>query len=285
MLKHDYYYVMGRAHLFCQDHMMQSDEPIPLLALADGCSSSPHSDIGARILTTAVKKLIEHYLPAYHHQDAGEWAVLPDYAAFGRMVLMEAQQIAKLMNVDASALDATLMVAFASNGMIHVYMYGDGCIFLKQRDGKTGYIEVSFSNNMPYYLSYWSAPELILGYEQQCGNSNTLELEDSLQGIQGAARFDKALSFSFPLEDYELIAIASDGAGQFLDTTTQQKLPLRQIAEEMLKIPNTSGEFVKRRLLRLLQEYAQAGIHPLDDVAVGVFATTDYKKDYADYAD
>ncbi len=272
MLKHDNYYRIGATHLFCEDYVTQGEHPTPFLVLSDGCSSSENTDIGARILTSTVKKIIERYLPMYYENDTLDWTLLPDYKAFGQMVIMEAQTVADIMSIPPSALDATLMVAFHSHGTVHIYMYGDGCILLKERaTGRCGYIEVEFTDNMPYYLSYWRDREMFQAYQQHANERNTLSITDSLQNVSSLTRFQQALSFSFSLETHEVVAIASDGAAQLYDTQNGQRLPLQQVTEALLAFKNPEGDFVKRRMTRLLQNYAEKQIVPLDDVSLGAF--------------
>lgn len=271
MLKHDHYYRIGATHLYCEDYVTQGNHPLPFVVLSDGCSSSENTDIGARILAHTVKKIIERYLPVYYENDTLEWSLLPDYKAFGQMVIMEAQSVADLMNLPASALDATLLVAFHSNGVVHVYVYGDGYILLKDRAGQCGHIEIEFTDNTPYYLSYWRDKKSFQAYQDNTGGLETLRISDSMQNVTSVLPFNQPLSFSFSLEQYASVAIASDGLCQFYDTQAEKRLPVGTVAEAMLDFKGSEGEFVQRRMSRVLQGYADAGIFPLDDVSLGVF--------------
>jgi hypothetical protein len=279
MLKHDHYYRIGATHLYCEDYVTQGDHPTPFIVLSDGCSSSVDTDLGARILTNTVKKIIERYLPVYYENDTLEWSLLPDYKAFGQMVIMEAQSVADLLNLDSSALDATLLVAFHSNGVVHVYVYGDGYILLKDRAGQCGYIEIEFTDNTPYYLSYWRDKKLFHAYQDQVGGADTLRISDSMQHVSSLSPFNQPLSFSFPLEQYQAIAIASDGVSQLYDSQKESRLPVQQVAETLLDFKGNEGDFVKRRMARVLQTYGEAQIFPLDDLSLGAFLSTDRAAD------
>jgi hypothetical protein len=254
MINHDYYYHIGKNHQFCQDYVTQGEQ---FIALSDGCSSSPNTDIGARILSSLAKKII-----MYPEND---------YQAFGQFVSIEAQNVVELMNLEKTVLDATLLVAFLNQKVVHIYMYGDGCILLKEHNGKIGYIDISFTNNMPYYLSYWNDKPRQQGYAEYSGRANTLRITNSLQSNVSLIQFNKPLSFSFSLEKYAVIAITSDGVTEFLDTQHNLKLPLRSVAENLLDFKNYNGEFVKRRMSKVIQRYAKQNIFPLDDVSLGAF--------------
>lgn len=271
---HDHYYCIGKTHTVCQDYVIQGDTPVKYIVLSDGCSSSPDTDVGARLLCTTVKKVIERYLPLYLENDTKDWSLLPDYKALGETVSTEASGIARLLALPDETLDATLLIAFMSNDVVHVYVYGDGCILLKDKQGRHGYIDISFTSNAPYYLNYWQNSCRRTAYAREFGEQ-TLAVTDSLQNISGMHRFDKGLSFSFPLSRYAFVGIASDGLDAFLDVANNRQIALSDVVENILDFKNLNGEFVKRRLPKMLQRYAQQGVEPLDDVSVGVFAAQD----------
>ena len=47
MVYSDSYFKIGKTHLICQDYALHSEGHI---SLSDGCSSSPNTDIGSRLL-------------------------------------------------------------------------------------------------------------------------------------------------------------------------------------------------------------------------------------------
>jgi hypothetical protein len=270
-IHHDYYYAMGKSHLFCQDYVTQGDSPTPFLVLADGCSSSADSDVGARLLCATVKKIIERYLPLYQENDTPDWSLLPNYKAFGQMVITEAQSAAALLALPLETLDASLLIAFISNDTAHVYVYGDGCIVLKTHDGEVGYVDIGFSHNTPYYLSYWANALRLQAYVQEAPE-DALEIKDSLQNLNSKHAFHTPLSFSFSLQQFAAVGIASDGIASFTQAD-QTRLPIADVATAWLDFKNTQGEFVKRRLPKVLNRYAQDGIMAQDDISLGVFVT------------
>jgi hypothetical protein len=51
-------------HRFCQDYVCQGWDPIPHLILADGCSATPDSDLGARLLVLNARHLLPRFVGA-----------------------------------------------------------------------------------------------------------------------------------------------------------------------------------------------------------------------------
>ncbi len=275
MINCDYYYAIGKTHLFCQDYVIRSRRPNGFLLLSDGCSSSAHTDVGARILSITAKTIIESYLGQEREDAPPERSVLPEYRHLGQKVSEKARETVYSMGLDNSALDATLLLAFLHQGVVHVYLYGDGCILLKKQDGGTSYIEAAFSNNTPYYLSYWHDEYRRQAYIADTNGMDTLRITDSGENKTALVRYDKPLHFSFSLDRYAAVAIASDGVTEFLDTVRNVKIPLDQIAKNLLDFKSLHGEFAKRRLPKAIQRYANEGIYPLDDVSMGAFVLID----------
>ncbi|OQW94800.1 MAG: hypothetical protein BWK79_04745 [Beggiatoa sp. IS2] len=257
-LHYDHFFTIGKTHLVCEDYATQGDKPMPFIVLCDGCSSSKDSDIGARILALATKHIVEN---------AAEWPM--DYAPFGQKLILTALDIVEKMHLTTNVLDATVMLAFVQQEAIQVYVYGDGCLFFKDLEGNVGTIEIIFTHNAPFYLSYW--PDKARQEEYADYEPKPLLLKDSVNGLSEPLPFQKPLVFSLPLAKFPVVAIASDGAAHFIDATQTAKVPLFNIANSLLDFKNVEGEFVKRRSKRALEQYAQRNIFPADDLSVGVF--------------
>lgn len=259
MLHYDHYYTMGKTHVICEDFAIQADKPIPFIVLSDGCSSSSQTHIGARILTLTTKYIIEN---------TADWPL--NYTHFGQQLIDKAWNVARTMRLSSSVLDATVMLAFLYQDNILVYIYGDGCLFFKDHQNNLSTIEVVFTHNAPYYLTYWYDEERQKEYAKY--DPTPLILIDSLQGQSQPKSFNEELAFCFPLEKFKVVAIASDGATYCVDTRHHRKLPLDEIATQLLNFPNLTNDFVKLHLQNTLAQYAQRGIYPADDLSIGVFA-------------
>ena len=263
MLNLDNHYIMGKAHMYCEDYVLNDVNPLPFIVLCDGCSSSKNTDVGARILANMSRKVL-----AMYYQEHGE---VPEYHSFGNMLIQTAEAVAEAMTVESGALNATVLLAWLEReNTVRVYVYGDGCILLKTHDGRNGYVDIDFTTNMPYYLSYWLDDSHQEAYREATRGEDTLRVNNSLQGTHDIHAHNKMLDFSFSFDDYSMIGIASDGLNQFFDVEGSFKLPINDVIDNLMDFKNIHGEFVKRRLNKALQNYAQNGVAPLDDVAIGM---------------
>ncbi len=261
----DAYFTIARQHLICEDYALAVSEPIPHIVLCDGCSSSSFTDTGARILAaSASKTLREHF-----EKESSEG--LPSYTDFGYAVANRARHVNDMLGLPANALDATLLLAVPYHRQIHVYVYGDGNILTHDTTGQIGGVQLSFAKNMPFYLSYWLDKSRREGYiAANDGGKDVL----TIQGFQAdqeqirTADYDAALLFPFDLNAFSAIALASDGVSSFMSVEGQQKIPDSDIIEQLLAYKTTKGDFVKRRVRRMLKTYEKDGIYPTDDVSV-----------------
>lgn len=258
MLYYDYYFTIGKTHDVCEDYVTQGHLPAPFIVLSDGCTASLDTDIGARILALTTKHIIEN---------SPEWPL--DYLNFGRKLIAQAFDVTVKMKLKPSVLDATVVLGFLHEDAIQVYVYGDGAILFKDFAGRVSTIDISFIHNAPYYLTYWQDELRQKEYAQY--ESRPLLLTDSINGQSDPLPFQTPLLFSFPLQQFPTVAIASDGITQCIDMTQSVRLSLDEISTELLNFKHLQGEFVKHRTRRVLQQYAQQGIFPADDLSIGAF--------------
>ncbi len=259
MLYYDQYYTIGSTHTVCEDYIIQGNVPSPFIVLSDGCSSSKNTDVGAKILALTTKQILAN---------AKKWPL--DYLEFGQLLINTGLKTVKKLNLSEEVLDATVILAFLHEDNIIVYMYGDGCLFTKEHTGKINTIEVEFTHNAPYYLTYWNNKERLLGYSSY--EPNPLVLIDFEYGKSELKPFQTQLIFKFPLEKFKYIAIASDGASQCINFDQQNKIPIYKIANDLLKFQDITDKFVEQNTKDVLQQYAQQSIYPADDLSVGIFA-------------
>jgi len=258
MLHHDCYYTKGVTHKVCEDYITQGDTPIPFIVLSDGCSASPNSDVGAQILTLTARQMLEK---------TTAWPL--DYFDFGQQLISTAFKVTEELQVPNEVLDATVMLAFLHENDIMVHVYGDGCLLFKDHDGNVGTIEIVFTHNAPYYLTYWINEERLLEYATF--EQKPLVITDSVNGQSEPKPFQTQLVFCLPLKKFKVIAIASDGASHCVDTRQKIIVPLYEVANHLLAFKNLTGEFVKHHTKNALEDYAQQGIYPVDDLSIGVF--------------
>jgi len=255
-LHYDHYYTKGVIHEVCEDYATQGDTPTPFIVLSDGCSSSERSDIGAQILTLTAQQMIKKKWPL-------------DYLDFGQQLIDTGWKVVENLQLPSNVLDATIMLAFLHQDNIMVYVYGDGCLLFKDHAGNLGTIEIAFTHNAPYFLTYWHDEER--RHEYAKAEANPLLIIDSVNGQSEPKPFNTQLVFAFPLKKFKLVAIASDGATHCVDRHQGLMLPLYDVATHLLAFQDMPDEFVKRHTESALKDYALRGIYPVDDLSIGVF--------------
>lgn len=257
MLYFDSHFSMGRTHLVCEDYTRRGTSPFPWVMVSDGCSASHDTDVGSRVLILAAQKCLSHltHLPDYHH--------------FGRQVIDYAVEISQSLNLPDNALDATLLLAIAQGRTVYIYIYGDGFVVLKDKEHNFKVLEFSFSQNAPYYLSYWIDESYRTSYQKMAQTTKTLNVKEGQKSTLYS--YDKPLQYQFSLDDYPLIAITSDGLSKFVDMNNYKPLPVETILPQLFDFPSLAGSFVKRRLPAILNGLERSKILPFDDFSAGVF--------------
>ena len=251
MFKIDSHYLIGSNHIVCEDYAYHTtlkfnEEDIPVILVADGCSSSPDTDIGSRILTHAAISSIKWYF---------ERRQIPLYQDLGQMAINRARSSVDTIGLNSSCLDSTLMIAFVIGENIYGYVYGDGSTVV---NGSAYTYE--YSGNAPYYLNYWNDTERNRLYFNTPQDVTILETSEDIDPQEIRMILDTLYIDSF--------ALVSDGVGSFLDLNGS--IDQEEIVDEIAAIKNSTGEFVKRRLNRLVKTYKKNGKEHYDDISVAM---------------
>lgn len=260
----DSFFTIAKQHVICEDYTLVGSHPIPHLILCDGCSTSNHSDVGARILAICAQKALKDFVNA-------SAAIFPSYAEFGQRIILNAQQAVELLGLEMSCLDATLMLALLFRESVSVYVYGDGYLATQNTTGELHYVNISYAKNMPYYLTYWLDDKRRSLYSDEHGDGQgvvTLTEFDNHQERLHTMAYDAPLIFTFASSDLRLLALMSDGVSSFLAIESNQKIPVREVIEGLVAYKTTKGNFVQRRAKRMLKNYHKQEIYPTDDVSV-----------------
>jgi hypothetical protein len=123
-MKIDTFIEIGSQHQMCEDYIISGDNYI---FLADGCSASDHSEMGARFLCYMAKQFMEMY-PTYP-MEAG----FPE--KMGTWIIHNAEVLSRHLGLDKTSLDATLITAYVDDTYVYINMFGDGCLVLKTAYG------------------------------------------------------------------------------------------------------------------------------------------------------
>ena len=266
----DSFFRIGKTHRVCEDYALHGTSPVPYVIVSDGCSSSNHVDVGARILAHSAKVILKHAFDS-NRVDLLKYSDTSFYKWLGDEVKWSGRDAVSRIGIPLACLDATLIVAFyfEQTNEIIVCMYGDGCVVFKSKETGLGYVTVDFKGNAPYYLSYWLDDNRNESYKNFVGK-DALTLTDYVGGVENKTEydFDHYSMFRFLASEYDFIGIASDGIGTF-------SLPIIDVVKEFTAFKNTTGEFVRRRMGKAIQTYNRNGIDHMDDASFGVLNITE----------
>jgi hypothetical protein len=279
-------FLIGSTHEVCQDYAVagsrlpvedSSSQAEPYVIISDGCSSSPDTDIGARLLVKAAQRL----LLSHGRMAAGCLQEIHEEAA--RVALSQAS----LMGLCPQSVDATLLTVHLYDDRAIIGCSGYGLIVLQSGDRLTDVYSISYTSGYPLYPSYTHQPER-LGFMTKGGNhikevkhfrslsgGEGFQLEESLTGDSQTEVFNVRAS------DYRLVAVLSDGVHSFFrsqQTETSKKVEAVSMAAalgELLSFKSMNGAFVRRRLKRFQKDCQLKNWRHLDDLAVGAVCLGD----------
>ena len=267
MYHYDTFIEIGDSHKVCEDYIIQGNSPIPYIILADGCSSSEDTEMGARILCHLAKQYLSLYVDTINGID---------YKKMGSWIIHNAETVSRHLGLRKSCLDATLIVALNLGYAFRVYVYGDGVIFTENKhethNNDITMNEVSFTQNAPYYLSY-----LIDSYKDE--QYHNLKTEKHITTIVDCANtraeftdveaYDHETVFTFLKEEISKVIVCSDGIKSFL--YDQTPVHPGDFINDMVAFKNMKGKFLKRRLNKLMKELNNSGVLHYDDLSIGAF--------------
>lgn len=261
----DAYFARGRTHAVCQDYALTWFEGETIYAaLADGCSSSPHTDVGARLLLHAAARVVDLSGPA-RVADAARLAL----GATGTVGL------------PAECLDATAILLTGDAETIRANIHGDGVVVARRRDGSLVCTTVEFPSGAPLYPSYALRPARFAAYLDTYGrgrfvttdSGGTATREQAPIGDNGA----DAVCLSFAAQEFELVMGLSDGALSFDRRSdgvpTPSPVALADVLGQVLAVQNFAGAFLARRCRRFLETFCprERWSHADDFSAVAIY--------------
>jgi serine/threonine protein phosphatase PrpC len=276
----DTFLKIGHSHTICQDYIISGDNPFPYIILADGCSQSKDSDIGARLLCHTALNYLKQCWEDPDKINASE---------MGERIILDAEFALKIhFNTSVDALDATLIVAYKYKGEYKILMYGDGCVWFVGKTGEIDYYNLSYQPNTPYYLRY-----LIRGKNDYL-KSNVSRFIDTPHGKLDTKEDSlKPFELTFNENEIQLVMIASDGVDSFmfkeeamykslyLDLLSNGKrstpflkskeFSFKKVCEDFTDFKLLKGPFLSRRVKKVMKEYLKLGFVNDDDLSIGCF--------------
>jgi hypothetical protein len=261
MIQTDKFLRIGNTHKECEDYIITGDDPVKYIILSDGCSSSKNTEMGARILCHLAKQYLLYRKDDYRFPSL-------DYDEMGSWIIHNAELTARQLGLKKQCLDATLIIAYEYDGKYHLYMYGDGVVIIESKDKKLFVMEIEFTRNAPYYLSYRIDPERMDLFHKM---EQDLLIKHPTRESHGPDiyAYDYKTRFCYETYYFPRMLICSDGASSFMNGV--EPVPNIEIATEFLAFKSTKGEFLQRRLKRALKIYDKAEVYHTDDLSVGAF--------------
>lgn len=223
-MKTDSIALTARGKVVCQDVARHGRNYI---IIADGCSSSPHSEVGAMLLVLTARKFIE---TDYLHRKLGE------------VVIRDAYELAKSLELPLSCLDATLLIGYDFGGGFRTLVYGDGTVWFESDENlifsthETVAKPAEKTLSLPYYLSYTLDDKR----EQAFHNAKP---KNFINGVE--AEFQSC--YEYLIERPSFALIATDGISAISDSSAQ-RIDTARAVEKFLDYPVTEGNFLARRL-------------------------------------
>ena len=259
----DGYFAIGKTHTVCEDYVRwgHTASGRAYVIVADGCSSSDDTDIGARLLVRAA----DMHLAA--------WVDPSDFRVNFKEIALVAKVFAKTMNMNPECLDATLLIAVETETQIAVYKMGDGVVAVRQRNGDSQYVSHEFKTGAPYYANYLTNERRHQQFRDMPNNDVVVTY-----GINGTetqttqSMHDYAMSLDVPLlfdkSEVDLVVLTTDGSGSFRKGL--DPVPLTEIVNQVLAVKASAGEFMVRRVKKFLGSHCVTqGWHHDDDFGVG----------------
>lgn len=260
----------------CQDYAICSEynDPDPFLIICDGCGSSKNTDIGARLIAHCAKS---------YFQIMSKVNGIFEYKEFGLASVVTAFSASSILKVNEQALDSTLIFSYVQpvkhndETFITTFMYGDGYVFSTGKDGNLNYYKkVSYKGNAPHYLSYKLNEKR---YDKYKSDINQAHIDSKILDLNHVENRDvpiyEQIISGVNISRTQTLIISSDGIESFVDISTGEKIDFMEIINEICMFKTRKGEFVKRRVRRMLDDLAKKGIYNYDDISIAAFTIED----------
>ena len=267
---------MGSTHAVCQDYAVagtctaaaHGDGEVapcrPYVILSDGCSSSPDTDVGARLLVKAAERLLR----ASGGPHADGLAGL--HAEAARLALSWAE----LLGLRPQAVDATLLTAHLDGEELIVGCSGDGVVCLQTADGALDAYAVSYPDGYPAYPAYAHQPARLRALadagraRKEVTRLRAATAGERLRqdGVSDGGGLTEV--FAVKAAGHRFAALLSDGVQSFLHSGRAEAIPLESVLPELVSFKNTRGAFVGRRVMGFLKDCQRKGWRHGDDLSL-----------------
>lgn len=294
-MKADSYFEIGSTHLVCQDYAITyASDDIAYAIISDGCTSSPNTDIGSRIISIVAKDVLNYLMQRQRFETIKDkkWFMNNFVLTFKELVIKKCLEVKGSLNLDINSFDATLLVAIVYPGYRPLLVgWGDGNYIIKYKDGRIRTITISYDKNMPYYLSYRMSYEKDTLYKKELTDSGQGHVIEVITNEESKNYHHAPWEYNFVryLDDISnndgsiagvsQIIVSSDGLQSYqYDPKSEEFLKndknfdLSEVYPKVIDYKNIVGEFVVRRMKSLEKEHRLNHIIHTDDVSCATIA-------------
>jgi Protein phosphatase 2C len=261
----DAMFVIGATHAVCQDYVVAGNNS-PYVVLSDGCSSSPGTDIGARLMVKAAESALR-----------SERSVIKLHHTAARVALGWARAI----GLTVQAVDATLLTLHFLDGELSAGCSGDGVVVLETPDRGLDVYSISYPSGYPIYPTYLYQPERLdalvaYGVTREVRHYISDSNDEELRLVDTLVSDSLTEVFTLRATDYKYAALVSDGLHSFFHkqkTPTSkniESIAMTQVVRELLCFKSIAGAFVARRLKSFMKDCQKRGWEHADDLSIGV---------------
>jgi len=281
----DGYYEIGKNHSICDDYVFTErlSDDFCYGVVLDGCTGSPSTDIGARIVAHHVKKAIREqfkFNPLFAEADP-RTLVLP---VAQKIMIGEAIQTAKMMDLPRECLDVSILIITAlqrQNKTIYsVIGWGDGVAIVKRPSDifiySINYLP-SANGEGPYYLNYhFDQPRSEMytkcfpnELEMRCAIVNTGDNKTVVKSDRIPFNTPTTLQIiSTKSEPISSVSVSSDGLKTFNFCQVDEDSSLIWAAKRVVDFQSIEGVFVERRMKALARRDAKDCVNHYDDISL-----------------
>jgi len=265
-MNQDSAFAIGKTHEVCQDYARSGRIlDVSYALVCDGCSSSPDSDLGARLLALAAEEVLLDCVNSLPFLSSFQ----RDIEKIGEDAERRARRRLEEMGLPETCLDATLLMALSDGKDALLSAFGDGVMALV-KPGSVVIHEVSYPSGYPCYLSYRGNPERQARFAEVGGPGRVTR---TVWGIGGRQQEEKrvephkAVSVLEKGTDATMCAVMSDGALSFVGPD-RQPVPVDEVMAKLLSFKGSQGRFVQRRMNAFKKAAAKEGWEHNDDLSL-----------------
>jgi len=270
-------FYIGASHDVCEDYATHLNNDNSSLAIvADGCSGSPNTDFGSRLLAVSLFHAQKQFNFHSPHMLTN--------------VITRARTAVDVLELHPDTIDATLLALKSDkDGEFKGVLAGDGVLAVKQTNQRPVIFRFEYPSGYPYFLNYelhkyrkenWKTEGALKVHEKiedtEFYELQNLDMMDIYSEDQQINLIDDVVYFnSAGRRNIEWVVVMSDGAESFYEevpddtgNVNRREIPLEEVVEKALAFKNLNGSFIKRRMNRFKQDCKKWGWHHYDDFSV-----------------